>query len=45
VSCSRHQVRTAPESPPTALLSAEDAEALRDHYDEHHDDEARFFRA
>ena len=45
VSCSRHQVRTAPESPSSALLSAQDAETLRDHYAEHHDDEARFFRA
>jgi hypothetical protein len=45
VACSRHQVRTAPESPSTVLLSAQDAEALREHYAEHHDDEARFFRA
>jgi hypothetical protein len=45
VACSRHQVRTAPESPSTVLLSARDAEALRDHYAESHDDEPRFFRA
>jgi hypothetical protein len=45
VACSRHQVRTAPESPSTVLLSAHDAEALRDHYAESHDDEPRFFRA
>ena len=45
VACSRHQVRTAPESPASVLLSETDAEALREHYAEHHDEDARFFRA
>jgi hypothetical protein len=45
VACSRRQIRSAPESPSTALLSERDAEALRVHYAEHHGDEARFFRA
>jgi len=32
IACSRHQVRTAPETDDEVLLDAEDAEALREHY-------------
>jgi hypothetical protein len=46
VACSRHQVRSAPETGAGVLLDGEDAERLRAHYgvpaDE--DSERRFFR-
>jgi hypothetical protein len=45
VACSRHQVRTAPESSSSVLLTSQDTEALRVHYAESEEDEARFFRA
>src|SRR3954452_24594491 len=42
VACSRHQVRLAPESPASVLLSPQDAELLREHYADAQEDEARF---
>src|SRR5947208_2568661 len=46
VTCSRHQVRTAPESAAEVLLDAEDADVLREHYGALEDEgsEQRFFR-
>ena len=45
VTCSRHQVRTAPEASTDVLLAAEDADVLREHYSEVEDEaESRFYR-
>src|SRR3954454_20755521 len=46
VTCSRHQVRPAPESAAEVLLDAEDADVLREHYGALEDEgsEQRFFR-
>jgi hypothetical protein len=47
VTCSRHQVRTAPEAAASTLLELDEAVALREHYDTHEDEDShqsRFFR-
>ena len=46
VTCSRHQVRTAPDAEANVLLHPSDAEALREHYGAVDDEgrETRYFR-
>lgn len=44
IPCSRQQVRTAPETTGSLLLTDADADALREHYADVHDDEPRFQR-
>jgi hypothetical protein len=48
IACSRHQVRTAPESCTDVLIDGDDAETLREHYSttalEDEGVEQRFFR-
>ena len=45
IPCSRHQVRTAPETAESLLLSPEEAATLRDHYEDAVEDEPRFFHS
>jgi hypothetical protein len=47
VTCSRHQVRTAPEACSETLLAHQDALALREHYESFADDDSeapRYYR-